>query len=108
MPVLAYSTALLAMSLVALDSGSRRTAAGGVLFLVSDTLLALERFGGIHLPAHEGLVMAYLHRRPGAAGRSAARLTYGAVDSPGQRLRSAEQRRRPGQAAPHRDRPARR
>jgi uncharacterized membrane protein YhhN len=57
-PVLAYSTALLAMSLVALDSGSPRTAAGGVLFLVSDTLLALERFGGVHLPAHEGLVMA--------------------------------------------------
>jgi uncharacterized membrane protein YhhN len=56
-PVLAYSTTLLAMSLVALDSGSLRTAAGGVLFLVSDTLLALERFGGIHLPAHEGLVM---------------------------------------------------
>jgi uncharacterized membrane protein YhhN len=46
------------MSLVALDSGSPRTAAGGVLFLVSDTLLALERFGGVRLPAHEGLVMA--------------------------------------------------
>jgi uncharacterized membrane protein YhhN len=57
-PVLAYSTALLAMSLVALDSGSPRTAAGGALFLVSDTLLALERFGGVHLPAHEGVVMA--------------------------------------------------
>lgn len=56
-PVLAYSAALLAMSLVALDSGSRRTAAGGALFLISDTLLALERFGGIQLPAHEGLVM---------------------------------------------------
>jgi uncharacterized membrane protein YhhN len=57
-PVLAYSTALLAMSLTALDSGSRRTAAGGALFLISDALLALERFGGIELPAHEGLVMA--------------------------------------------------
>jgi uncharacterized membrane protein YhhN len=57
-PVLAYSAALLAMSLVALDSGSRRTAAGGALFLISDTLLALEKFGGIELPAHEGLVMA--------------------------------------------------
>jgi uncharacterized membrane protein YhhN len=57
-PVLAYSTALLAMSLVALDSGSPRTAAGGALFLASDALLALEKFGGLHLPAHEGLVMA--------------------------------------------------
>ena len=56
-PVLAYSTVLLAMSLVALDTGSPRAAAGGGLFLLSDTLLALERFGGIRLPAHEGLVM---------------------------------------------------
>ena len=58
LPVLAYSTALLAMSLTALDSGSRRTATGGALFLISDTLLALEKFAGIHLPAHEGVVMA--------------------------------------------------
>jgi hypothetical protein len=57
-PVLVYSAALLAMSLAALDSGSPRTAAGGALFLASDTLLALEKFGGLHLPAHEGLVMA--------------------------------------------------
>jgi uncharacterized membrane protein YhhN len=57
-PVLAYSAALLAMSLTALDSGSRRTAAGGALFLISDALLALEKFGGIELPVHEGLVMA--------------------------------------------------
>jgi uncharacterized membrane protein YhhN len=46
------------MSLAALDSGSPRTAAGGALFLASDTLLALEKFGGLRLPAHEGLVMA--------------------------------------------------
>ena len=56
--VIVYSTALLAMSLVALDSGSPKTAAGGALFLTSDTLLALEKFGEVHLPAHEGLVMA--------------------------------------------------
>jgi uncharacterized membrane protein YhhN len=56
-PVLLYSTVLLAMSLTALDSGSPRTAAGGALFLASDTLLALEKFGGLRLPAHEGLVM---------------------------------------------------
>ena len=57
-PVILYSAALLAMSLTALDSGSPRTAAGGALFLASDTLLALEKFGGLHLPAHEALVMA--------------------------------------------------
>lgn len=57
-PVLVYSAALLAMALTALDSGSPRTAAGGALFLTSDTLLALEKFGGLKLPVHEGLVMA--------------------------------------------------
>ncbi len=57
-PVIVYSAALLAMSLVALDSGSPKTAAGGALFLASDALLALEKFGGVHLPASEGLVMA--------------------------------------------------
>jgi uncharacterized membrane protein YhhN len=57
-PVLVYSAALLAMSLVALDTGSPRTAAGGALFLVSDSMLALEKFGGLQLPGHEGLVMA--------------------------------------------------
>jgi uncharacterized membrane protein YhhN len=56
--VLAYSTALLAMSLVALDSGSPQAAAGGALFLVSDALLALQKFGDLELPAHESLVMA--------------------------------------------------
>ncbi len=56
--VIVYSAALLAMSLTALDSGSPKTAAGGALFLVSDALLALEKFGGLHLPANQGLVMA--------------------------------------------------
>ena len=36
----------------------QRPGGGGALFLVSDALLALEKFGGVHLPAHEGLVMA--------------------------------------------------
>jgi uncharacterized membrane protein YhhN len=57
-PVIIYSAALLAMSLTALDSGSPRAAVGGALFLTSDALLALEKFGGLHLPAHEGLVRA--------------------------------------------------
>jgi uncharacterized membrane protein YhhN len=56
-PVITYSTALLAMSLAALNCKSPKTAAGGALFLVSDALLALENFGGVHLPANESLVM---------------------------------------------------
>lgn len=58
LPVLVYSTALLGTALAALDTGDPQVAVGGGLFLLSDTLLALERFGGVHLPAHEGLVMA--------------------------------------------------
>ena len=57
-PVVAYSTALTAMALTALDTGDDAAAAGGALFMASDGLLALERFAGVHLPAHEGLVMA--------------------------------------------------
>jgi uncharacterized membrane protein YhhN len=57
-PVLVYSTVLVAMSLAALDSGSAKAAAGGALFLTSDSLLALGKFGDVHLPGHEGLVMA--------------------------------------------------
>ncbi len=58
LPVLAYSAALLGTALAALDTGDRAVAAGGALFLLSDSLLALERFGDVHLPGHEGLVMA--------------------------------------------------
>ncbi len=57
-PVVVYSAALLTMALVALDTGSPKAATGGALFMVSDSLLALDKFGGVHLPAHEGLVMA--------------------------------------------------
>lgn len=57
-PVLVYSAMLTAMALVALERGEPRAATGGALFLLSDTLLALERFGGVALPLHEGLVMA--------------------------------------------------
>jgi len=57
-PVLLYSTALLGTALAALDTGDARTAAGGALFLTSDTLLALERFADVTLPLHEGFVMA--------------------------------------------------
>lgn len=57
-PVLVYSAALVATALAALDTGDRAVAAGGALFLVSDTLLALDRFADVHLPGHEAVVMA--------------------------------------------------
>lgn len=57
-PVLVYSAALTATAVAALDTGDLRAALGGALFLGSDGLLALERFADVHLPAHEGLVMA--------------------------------------------------
>jgi YhhN family len=77
-PVIAYSAALLAMALTALDSGSPRTAAGGALFGVSDGLLALEKFGGMHLPAGEGLVMAtYASAQALLAGPPASRCGNG-------------------------------
>jgi uncharacterized membrane protein YhhN len=57
-PVLVYSAALLATALAALDTGDKAVATGGALFLVSDALLALEKFGDVHLPVHEGLVMS--------------------------------------------------
>ncbi|MCA1721545.1 MAG: lysoplasmalogenase [Actinobacteria bacterium] len=65
-PVLVYSTALLATALAAADTGRADVAAGGALFLMSDALLALERFGDLHLPVHEGLVMGTYTR--GACG----------------------------------------
>jgi uncharacterized membrane protein YhhN len=57
-PVLVYSTALLATALAAADTGRADLAAGGALFLASDALLALERFADVHLPGHEAVVMA--------------------------------------------------
>jgi uncharacterized membrane protein YhhN len=70
-PVLVYSTALMGTALAALDTGDPADAAGGALFVASDTLLALHRFAGEELPLHEGVVMAtytsaqaLLSRRP--------------------------------------------
>jgi uncharacterized membrane protein YhhN len=56
-PVLVYSAALTAMALTAADSGDPATTAGGALFLASDALIALDRFGDVHLPGHDGWVM---------------------------------------------------
>ena len=56
-PVLIYSATLLSTALAALDTGDPVTSAGGMLFMASDSLLALERFGGLRIPAQEGVVM---------------------------------------------------
>lgn len=56
-PVVLYSAALAGTAVAALDADDVPTAAGGALFMVSDALLALERFAGVHLPGHEGWVM---------------------------------------------------
>jgi uncharacterized membrane protein YhhN len=57
-PVLLYSVALLAMSLAALDTDSPAAATGGLLFLASDALLALRKFGVVDLRSADGVVMA--------------------------------------------------
>ncbi len=57
LPVLVYSAALMGTALTALDTDDRAIATGGALFVASDTLLALERFAGVTLPLHEGIVM---------------------------------------------------
>lgn len=56
--VVAYSTVLVAMAVVALDTGRAATATGGALFLLSDGLLATRRFADVEFPGSEGLVMA--------------------------------------------------
>jgi uncharacterized membrane protein YhhN len=57
-PVVLYSVVLEVMALTALDRESPAAGAGGMLFLASDSLLALRAFGGMELPAGDGLVMA--------------------------------------------------
>ena len=57
-PVLAYSAALGGMAVVALDTGQTRASIGGSLFMLSDSLLALKRFGGLSFPLQEAAVMA--------------------------------------------------
>jgi uncharacterized membrane protein YhhN len=57
-PVLLYTIALLAMALTALDTESPAAGAGGLLFLVSDALLALRKFGVVDSRSADGVVMA--------------------------------------------------
>jgi uncharacterized membrane protein YhhN len=58
LPVVAYSAALVATALAALDTGDPVTTTGGALFLTSDALIALQRFAGVRLPLHKAIVMA--------------------------------------------------
>lgn len=57
-PVLLYGTALSGMALAALDTGSPATAVGGAAFLLSDTILALDNFDVVRVPAADAIVMA--------------------------------------------------
>ena len=56
-PVFVYGTALAAMAVAAADTGSPALAAGGAAFLVSDSVLALNRFGAAEIPAAGAIVM---------------------------------------------------
>ncbi len=56
-PVFVYGTALAAMAAAAADTGSPAVAAGGAAFLVSDSVLALEKFEAVQLPAAGAVVM---------------------------------------------------
>jgi len=84
-PVLIYSATLTAMSLTALDRGSPAAAAGGVLFLASDCLLALRKFGGMRLPGGEGLVMATYATAQALLAQAAAPPASATADRPGNR-----------------------
>ncbi|MBV9933100.1 MAG: lysoplasmalogenase, partial [Actinobacteria bacterium] len=56
-PVVVYGSALAAMALAALDTGDAKVAAGGALFMVSDSILALRTFEAADIPNGDGLVM---------------------------------------------------
>jgi uncharacterized membrane protein YhhN len=68
-PVLVYSGALVSTALAALDTGDLVTAAGGILFMTSDGILALRRFGDVHIPGGEGVVMATYTAAQGCLAR---------------------------------------
>ena len=56
-PVLVYGSALAAMAVAALDTGDSTVAAGGALFMLSDSILALDTFEAADIPGADGLVM---------------------------------------------------
>jgi uncharacterized membrane protein YhhN len=57
LPVVAYGSALASMALAALDTGTPAIGAGGAAFLLSDSILALEHFDVVRVPAADALVM---------------------------------------------------
>lgn len=57
LPVLVYGTTLSAMAIAALDTGCPATAVGGAAFLLSDSILAMDNFGVVELPAADAMVM---------------------------------------------------
>ena len=56
-PVLVYGTALAAMAVAALDTDDPAITAGGALFMLSDSILALRTFEAATVPGADGLVM---------------------------------------------------
>jgi len=56
-PIAVYSAALTTMAACAVATGDRRIGVGGVLFLISDTLIGLDA-ANVHLPASGFLVMS--------------------------------------------------
>lgn len=65
LPIAGYAAAVTGMGAIAVDASTRlpdgrgtTAAAGGLLFVVSDGLLALGRFGGRRRPLVDGAVMA--------------------------------------------------
>ena len=56
-PVFVYGATLAAMAAAAADTGSPGVAAGGAAFLVSDSVLALNKFDAAHIPAAGAVVM---------------------------------------------------
>jgi len=57
LPVIVYGTALAAMALAALDTENPKVAAGGALFMASDSILALRTFEAATIPGADALVM---------------------------------------------------
>ena len=56
-PVFVYGATLAAMAAAAADTGSPGVALGGAAFLVSDSVLALNKFEAAHIPAAGAVVM---------------------------------------------------
>ena len=57
LPVIVYGSALAAMAVAALDTDVPAVAAGGGAFLVSDSILAMNTFGGASKAGADALVM---------------------------------------------------